>query len=200
MTRIQNLTYTVRWRSAERLFDTVQIVLVGKYTTLQDSYMSVVKALEHASMKCGRKLELKWVDSSNLEPEAELADPVKYHDAWRAVCSAKGILVPGGFGLRGTEGMIAAIKWAREKKVPFLGICLGFQIAVIEWARNVCGLAGKSSATRGSCESSLNNRFHRRPLGRAGAQHPSPRHRLHARNLQDPFGRHNASRSSPYPL
>lgn len=131
---------------AERLFDTVQIVLVGKYTTLQDSYMSVVKSLEHASMKCGRKLELQWVDSSNLEPEAELSDPVKYHDAWRAVCSAKGILVPGGFGLRGTEGMIAAIKWAREKKVPFLGICLGFQIAVIEWARNVCGLDDAHSA------------------------------------------------------
>ena len=132
--------------SAERRYDTVQIVLVGKYVTLQDSYMSVVKSLEHASMRCGKKLELKWVDSSNLEPEAETADPVKYHDAWRAVCSAKGIIVPGGFGHRGTEGMIAAVKWAREKKVPFLGICLGFQIAVIEWARNVCGFTDAHSA------------------------------------------------------
>jgi hypothetical protein len=108
--------------------------------------MSVVKSLEHASMRCGKKLNLQWVDSSNLEPEAETADPVKYHDAWRAVCSAKGIIVPGGFGHRGTEGMIAAVKWAREKKVPFLGICLGFQIAVIEWARNVCGLEDAHSA------------------------------------------------------
>jgi len=108
--------------------------------------MSVVKALEHASMRCGKKLELQWVDSSNLEPEAETADPVKYHDAWRAVCSAKGIIVPGGFGHRGTEGMIAAVRWAREKKVPFLGICLGFQIAVVEWARNVCGFDGAHSA------------------------------------------------------
>lgn len=58
----------------------------------------------------------------------------------------RGIIVPGGFGLRGTEGMIAAIRWAREKKVPFLGICLGFQVACIEWARNVCGMEGKSSA------------------------------------------------------
>lgn len=72
-------------------------------------------------------------------------DPVRYHDAWRALCSAKGIIVPGGFGVRGTEGMISAVKWAREQKVPFLGICLGFQVAVIEWARNVCGLEGEPS-------------------------------------------------------
>ncbi|KAI5454014.1 CTP synthase ura7 [Naganishia albida] len=138
--------WTEMTSGAERLYETVQIVLVGKYTTLQDSYMSVVKALEHASMRCGRKLELKWVDSSYLEPDAELSDPVQYHDAWGAVCSAKGIIVPGGFGLRGTEGMIAAIKWAREKKVPFLGICLGFQVACIEWARNVCGMEDAHSA------------------------------------------------------
>ncbi|KAJ9112331.1 CTP synthase ura7 [Naganishia cerealis] len=132
--------------SAERIYETVQIVLVGKYISLQDSYMSVVKALEHASMRCGRKLELKWVDSSHLESESELLDPVNYHDAWGAVCSAKGIIVPGGFGLRGTEGMIAAIRWAREKNVPFLGICLGFQVACIEWARNVCGQSNAQSA------------------------------------------------------
>ncbi|WRT66010.1 CTP synthase [Kwoniella shivajii] len=139
-----------RWKALtvgqERLFDTVSIVLVGKYTTLEDSYMSVVKALEHASMRCGRKLELQWVDSSDLEPQTQTSNPVKFHDAWSALCSAKGIIVPGGFGHRGTEGMIAAVKWAREQKVPFLGICLGFQVAVIEWARNVCGLQDANSA------------------------------------------------------
>ncbi|KAL7423594.1 CTP synthase ura7 [Cryptotrichosporon argae] len=139
-----------RWRSmclgAERLFDSVSIVLVGKYTSLHDSYMSVVKSLEHASMRCGRRLELQWVDSEDLEEGMETKDPVKYHHAWSAVCSAKGIIVPGGFGHRGTEGMIAAVQWAREKKVPFLGICLGFQVAVIEWARNVCGLDGANSS------------------------------------------------------
>ncbi|OCF31837.1 CTP synthase [Kwoniella heveanensis CBS 569] len=139
-----------RWKALttgqERLFDSVSIVLVGKYTSLQDSYMSVVKALEHASMRCGRKLELQWVDSSDLEPETQVTNPVRFHDAWSAVCSAKGIIVPGGFGHRGTEGMIAAVKWAREQKVPFLGICLGFQVAVIEWARNVCGLKAANSA------------------------------------------------------
>lgn len=128
------------------MFDTVSIVLIGKYTSLEDSYMSVVKALEHASMRCGRKLELHWVDSSDLEPAAEINSPVRYHTAWQHLCSAKGIIVPGGFGHRGTEGMISAVKWAREQKVPFLGICLGFQMAVVEWARTVCGLDGANSA------------------------------------------------------
>ncbi|KAF9904717.1 CTP synthase ura7 [Linnemannia zychae] len=124
----------------ERLHDTVTIVLVGKYTNLQDSYASVVKALEHASLNCRKKLVMKWVEASDLEPEARSANPVKYHEAWQDLCSAQGILVPGGFGNRGVEGKIAAAKWAREQKVPYLGICLGLQIAVIEFARNVCGM------------------------------------------------------------
>ncbi|ODN84016.1 CTP synthase, variant 1 [Cryptococcus amylolentus CBS 6039] len=139
-----------RWESltsgVDKTFESVEIVLVGKYTTLEDSYMSVVKSLEHAAMRCGRHLELLWVDSSDLEPAAQSENPVKFHNAWKAVCSAKGIIVPGGFGLRGTEGMIAAAKWAREQNVPYLGICLGFQVAVIEWARNVCGLKDANSS------------------------------------------------------
>ena len=71
------------------------------------------------------------------------SDPVKYNAAWNLIVNAKGILVPGGFGSRGTEGMMEAIRWVREKKVPFLGICLGFQMAVVEWARNVCGMKGE---------------------------------------------------------
>ncbi|GAA6053372.1 hypothetical protein JCM3770_004136, partial [Rhodotorula araucariae] len=126
--------------SYDRLFDTVSICLVGKYTSLQDSYTSVVKSLEHASMQCGRKLKITWVEASDLEPEAQHERPQEFHAAWQAVCTANGILVPGGFGLRGTEGMIAAAKWAREKNVPYLGICLGFQIATIEFCRNVLGL------------------------------------------------------------
>ncbi|THH01177.1 hypothetical protein EW026_g1468 [Hermanssonia centrifuga] len=96
-----------RWRDLtgrqERLYDDVSIVLVGKYTDLQDSYMSVSKALEHSAFRCQRKLTLKWVNSSDLEPETQVTNPAKYHDAWRAVVSAGGILVPGGFGTRGTE-------------------------------------------------------------------------------------------------
>ncbi|KAK4705259.1 CTP synthase, partial [Phenoliferia sp. Uapishka_3] len=130
----------------DRLFDKVNIVLVGKYTALQDSYTSVVKSLEHGALQCSRKLTITWVEASDLEPEAQNERPKEFHAAWQAVCTANGILVPGGFGLRGTEGMIAAAKWAREKKVPYLGICLGFQVAVIEYARNVCGLADAHSA------------------------------------------------------
>nr|ODN93154.1 CTP synthase [Cryptococcus depauperatus CBS 7841] len=133
-------------RGLERCFESVEIVLVGKYTALEDSYMSVVKSLEHASMRCGRKLELHWVDSGDLELNMQTENPVKFHNAWKSVCSAKGIIVPGGFGLRGTEGMIAAAKWAREQRVPYLGICLGFQVAVIEWARHVCNLKDSNSA------------------------------------------------------
>ncbi|KAK0545504.1 CTP synthase ura7 [Tilletia horrida] len=139
-----------RWRDLtsghDRLIDKVEIVLVGKYTSLQDSYMSVVKALEHASLRVHRKLTLKWVEAGDLEPATANDNPVRYHEAWQAVCSAKGIIVPGGFGHRGTEGMISAAKWARTKKVPFLGICLGFQISVIEYARNVCGLKDAGSS------------------------------------------------------
>ncbi|ETW75782.1 hypothetical protein HETIRDRAFT_481272 [Heterobasidion irregulare TC 32-1] len=138
-----------RWKGLtidqERLFDTVSIVLVGKYTDLKDSYMSVTKALEHSAFRCHRRLILQWVESSDLEPSTQDEDPKKYHDAWRTIVGAGGILVPGGFGERGTEGMLLAIKWAREQKIPFLGICLGFQLAVIEWARNILRLPAATS-------------------------------------------------------
>lgn len=132
--------------SVDRAIEPVEIVLVGKYTSLHDSYMSVVKALEHAAMRVGRTLKLTWVESTDLEPETQNDNPVRFHEAWHSVCSARGILVPGGFGKRGTEGMIAAAKWAREKHVPFLGICLGFQIAVVEYARSVCAMEQANSA------------------------------------------------------
>jgi CTP synthase len=124
---------------------TVSIALVGKYTNLHDSYMSVIKSLEHASMACNRKLNVIWVDAEHLELQTQNADPAKFHKAWHELCTAQGILVPGGFGKRGTEGMIAAANWARENKMPYLGVCLGMQIAVIEYARNVCGIAAAGS-------------------------------------------------------
>ena len=131
---------------SERLHDSVSIVLVGKYTHLQDSYISVVKSLQHAALSCNRKLKLEWVEAEELEKSFQEKDPLKYHDAWKKVVGASGVLVPGGFGERGTEGKIAAVKWARENKVPFLGICLGLQVAVIEFARNVCGFEGANSS------------------------------------------------------
>lgn len=130
----------------DRAYETVKICLVGKYTTLQDSYLSVRKSLEHASMRCERKLEIIWLNSSDLESEMEEKSPPAFYKARHQLCTASGILVPGGFGERGTEGMVAAAKWAREKKIPYLGICLGMQIAVIEFCRNVCGIQGAQSA------------------------------------------------------
>ncbi|KAI9302753.1 CTP synthase [Cunninghamella echinulata] len=132
--------------SQERLFEKSTIAVVGKYTTLHDSYISVVKALEHASLANKRKLEIKWIEATDLESETLKADPIKFHESWQSLCSADGILVPGGFGNRGIEGMILAAKWARENKIPYLGICLGMQIAVIEFARNVCGMEKAHSA------------------------------------------------------
>lgn len=124
----------------DRAQDTVKICLVGKYTSLHDSYLSVRKSLEHASMRCARKLEIIWLNSTDLESETLSESPAAFHKAWHQLCTASGILVPGGFDRRGVEGMIAAANWAREKKVPYLGICLGMQIAVIEFCRSICGI------------------------------------------------------------
>ncbi|KAJ4291395.1 CTP synthase ura7 [Collariella sp. IMI 366227] len=119
----------------------VKIALVGKYVTCQDAYCSVVKALEHSAMRIRRKLKLMWIDSEDLEPTTKGGPAqAKYHKAWHDVSTASGIIVPGGFGHRGTEGMMRVTKWARENEIPFLGVCLGFQVAAIQYARDVCGM------------------------------------------------------------
>lgn len=125
--------------------ETVSVALVGKYIQLKDAYMSVCKSLEHAAMHCKRNVNIIWVDASHLEDETLQDSPVQFHKAWHDVCTANAILVPGAFGERGTEGMIKAITWARTKKVPFLGVCMGMQLAVIEYARNVCGIEDAGS-------------------------------------------------------
>lgn len=132
--------------AGERAFlEEVKISLVGKYIELHDSYLSVIKSLEHCAMKCKRKLILEWVDAEHLESHTLQNAPVNYHKAWHDICTSDGILVPGGFGQRGTEGMVAAAKWARENARPYLGICLGMQVAVIEYARHVCGISKATS-------------------------------------------------------
>ncbi|TRY55580.1 hypothetical protein DNTS_005350 [Danionella cerebrum] len=122
---------------SDRLLEQCSIALVGKYTKFSDSYASVIKALEHSALAISHKLEVKYVDSADLEPNTLQEDPVKYHEAWQKLCSSDGILVPGGFGVRGTEGKIHAINWARKQKKPFLGVCLGMQLAVCEFARSM---------------------------------------------------------------
>jgi CTP synthase len=125
-----------RWRelvTRERSGE-VEIALVGKYD-LEDAYMSVHESLKHAGQKCGVNVNVSWVNSD------EMLD----HHAER-LRDADGVVVPGGFGSRGTEGKIEAVRYARENGVPYLGLCLGFQMAVVEYARNVLGLDGAHSA------------------------------------------------------
>ncbi|XP_002972089.2 CTP synthase isoform X2 [Selaginella moellendorffii] len=134
--------WTQRAERSDALSIPVKIGMVGKYTGLSDSYLSVLKALTHASLACGRKLVIEWVASTDLED----GSPRDLHDAaWAALKSVDGILVPGGFGDRGTQGKVLAAKYARENNVPYLGVCLGMQIAVIEFARSVLGLDGANS-------------------------------------------------------
>ena len=108
----------------------VTIGLVGKYVQLHDAYLSVAEALRHAGYFLGAKVDIKWIDSETITPDS--ADEI--------LSGLDGIIVPGGFGSRGIEGMILAAKYARENNVPYFGICLGMQIAVIEYARNVAGI------------------------------------------------------------
>lgn len=129
--------WTSRATICDGLSIPVKIAMVGKYTGLSDSYLSVIKALLHASLACSRKLCLEWVAATDLEDAAKNENPAMHAAAWAALQSVDGVIVPGGFGGRGAEGKILAAKFARENKVPYLGVCLGMQIAVIEFARSV---------------------------------------------------------------
>ena len=126
----------------DHLEEEVNIAMVGKYTGLSDSYLSVIKALQHSSFTVNRKLVIDWIESTDLDPH----DVTEKHDeAWELLRAADGILVPGGFGNRGVEGKIAAANYARVNNVPYLGVCLGLQIATIEFCRNVLGLENANS-------------------------------------------------------
>uniref|UniRef100_A0A9R1SRT5 CTP synthase n=2 Tax=Cyprinus carpio TaxID=7962 RepID=A0A9R1SRT5_CYPCA len=124
---------------SDRLLEQCSIALVGKYTKFSDSYASVIKALEHSALAISHKLEVKYVDSADLEASRLQEEPVRYHEAWQKLSRRckHSLNVPGGFGVRGTEGKIQAISWARKQKKPFLGVCLGMQLAVCEFARNM---------------------------------------------------------------
>ena len=115
----------------------VKIAVVGKYVELHDAYISIAEALKHAAVANEAELEIKWVNSEKMEEDNNVEEMLKDVD---------GILVPGGFGNRGIEGKIMAVKYARENKIPFFGICLGMQCAVIEYARHMCGMEGANSA------------------------------------------------------
>ncbi len=114
----------------------VRIAVVGKYTDLRDSYISIAEALKHAGYELNSAVDIKWVESIDLEDDPEKVELLSDVD---------GILVPGGFGTRGSEGKILAINYARENNIPYLGICFGFQLAAVEFARGVLGLNGANS-------------------------------------------------------
>ncbi len=120
----------------DNLKDEVRIALVGKYVELHDAYISVVESLKYAGYKHNSKVKIDWIQSEDITEE-------NVHEYLK---EADGILVPGGFGDRGVEGKITTIKYARENKIPFFGICLGMQLAAVEFARNVCGLTGAHSS------------------------------------------------------
>ena len=128
------------WKSyvleQKKIVDEIEIGLIGKYIKLYDSYLSVGEALNHAGVENNVKIKIKWIDSEILENE----------DYEKILNGLRGIIVPGGFGSRGVDGKINAIKFAREKKIPFLGICLGMQCAVIEFARNVAKISDANSS------------------------------------------------------
>jgi CTP synthase len=119
-----------------------RIAIVGKYTSLLDSYKSLIEALTHGGIANNARVELDWIDAEEISPRALTARLAK----------VDGILVPGGFGVRGTAGKIAAIKYAREKKIPYFGICFGMQMAVLEAAQNLLGLKDASSTEFGPCK------------------------------------------------
>ncbi|MFT5873116.1 MAG: CTP synthase [Clostridium sp.] len=133
---IDNIEWINMVEKLKNLSGNVKIALVGKYVELHDAYISVVEALSHGGLYNDSNVEIKWVDACDvtLENASELLGDVS------------GILVPGGFGDRGIEGKIEATRYARENKVPFFGICLGMQCAVIEYARNVAGMGGANSS------------------------------------------------------
>ncbi|KAK8635617.1 hypothetical protein V6N13_004346 [Hibiscus sabdariffa] len=137
--------WTRRAETFDNLTDSVRIAMVGKYVGLTDSYLSVVKALLHACIAFSLKPSIDWIAASDLEDDTAQSAPEAHAAAWKSLRNAECVLVPGGFGDRGVCGMILAAKYARENNVPYLGICLGMQISVIEYARSVLGLEKANS-------------------------------------------------------
>jgi CTP synthase len=136
-TRLPNLSqWEILVRQMQSPTKEVEIAIVGKYVQLSDAYLSVVEALSHAAFSQGSRIKLRWISAEDIEND----NPETY------LGNIGGIVVPGGFGIRGVDGKVKAIEYAREQKIPFLGLCLGMQCSVIEWARNVAKLERANSS------------------------------------------------------
>jgi len=129
--------FRILLENQEKAEDEITIAIAGKYTTLEDSYASIIEALHHCSANFSKKIKVKWIDTRKEKFNLD---------------GISGVIVPGGFGAEGTEGKIKVIRACREKKIPFLGICFGLQMAVIEFARNVCGLKAGTTEVNPECE------------------------------------------------
>ena len=127
--------WTAMIEKVKNATETIKIAIIGKYVQLHDSYLSVVESLKHAGFANDLKVEIEWIDSEEITKET-VSERLK---------DCKGVVVPGGFGNRGVEGKIEAVKYVRENNIPFLGICLGMQVAAIEFARNVLGYKDANS-------------------------------------------------------
>ena len=127
--------WTAMVEKVKNATETIKIAIIGKYVQLHDSYLSVVESLKHAGFANDLKVEIEWIDSEEITKET-VAEKLK---------DCKGVVVPGGFGNRGVEGKIEAVRYVRENNIPFLGICLGMQVAAIEFARNVLGYKDANS-------------------------------------------------------
>jgi len=138
------------WRilaaSVDDATEEVVIAVVGKYTSLSDAYLSITKALSHGAIREKKRLVVNYVESSDLEDSSKESDLKKYNHAWETLKMADGILIPGGFGDRGIDGKLAAITYARVNMVPILGVCLGMQMMVVEYCREVLGIKDATSA------------------------------------------------------
>lgn len=124
-------------KALENSKNEVTIAITGKYTLLKDSYASILKAIEHCAAFWNTNINLKWIETTEIEEGAMTPEQV--------LAGVHGVIVPGGFGIRGTEGKIKCVEYVRKNKIPYLGLCLGFQTALIEYARNVCGLMDANS-------------------------------------------------------
>ncbi|KAH9768118.1 CTP synthase [Citrus sinensis] len=149
--------WTKRAETYDNLKNSVRIAMVGKYVGLADSYLSVVKALLHACIACSLKPSIDWIAASDLEDESAKLTPKDHAAAWETLRNAECVLVPGGFGDRGVGGMILAAKYARENNIPYLGICLGMQISVIEFARSVGDFSSNTLANSNEFDSETPN-------------------------------------------
>jgi len=119
----------------------ITIGITGKYTTVRDSYASIIKALEHCAAATNTKVNIEWIDTTNIEDKKiDVEDALRVQEGPNKGSYVHGIIVPGGFGKRGAEGKVECVRFARENNIPYLGLCYGFQMAVIDFARNVCNL------------------------------------------------------------